>query len=175
MRIRKASGKSWSRLKNEDFVTTKFLNACGRILVKSIVAEAKKDLAKQGGRPTGADQPIGVPADEAFFESFGYTLSGKDTIEIWSTWPFIDQILEGKPAYRMDWLRQESGVSKVPFPQPGGTVIIKSTPGPGQSSWVHPGFAKHDFLERGFKRASDEMEELLLDQITQVLSSTPPR
>jgi len=173
VKLRRTSGKTWAKLRDEDLLTKDFLKVVGESLLKAVVFEARKDLAKQGGRPTPPGVPEGIPASEDFFKSFSYRVEGQRVLLV-STWPFIEQITEGRREYPMTWLTQQEGVSKVPMKgSRPGTVVIKSTPTSPSNAWIHPGFRKHNFIRRGYERARREMDKLLADQVGKVLSKTP--
>jgi len=172
IRIRKSYGKTWATLEQKDIVTPAFLKRVGKVLVDSIVAEARKDFAKQGGRPTPRGFPEGIPDSERFFASFRFEVSGS-TVEVYSDWPWIEQITEGRRPYPMDWLTRQEGVSRVPMKGPAGTVLIKSTPATKAEAWIHPGFRKHNFVRRGYERARRKMEAMLEDETIAVLNKLP--
>lgn len=173
VKLKKTYGKTWVGLEQEDFLTPRFMERLGGFLLDAIVFEARKDLAKQGGRPTPEGAPEGIPASNRFFESFSYKING-NSIEISSTWPWIEQVLEGRKAYPMEWLTQTEGVSRVPMAgeQPG-TVLIKSTPGNLQKPWIHPGFRKHNFVRRGYEKARHKFKQELDKQVAKILKKTP--
>lgn len=174
-RVKKTAGKTWATLKNDDFVDEAFLKQIGELLVESIVYEAGKDFAKQGNRRTPVGAPEGIPRSVEFFNSFKYRIkqgrNGK-AIEVYSTWPWIQQVIEGRRPYPMEWLTQQAGVSRVPMKQDDGTVLIRSTPVSADNAWIHPGFKKHTFIRRGYENARRKMKKLLADQVTKVLSGT---
>jgi len=172
IKIRTTRGKTWTNVASEDFITRKFLQKVGRLFVKSIVYEARKDFAKQGGSRTPTGQPEGIPADEAFYKSFKFRTTEK-TVEIYCSWPQIEQITEGRRPYPMDWLTQQAGISRVPMKGPGGTVLIKTTPASSEDAWIHPGFRKNNFLRRGYERARREMDTMLQQQIVETLKKLP--
>lgn len=169
IRIKRTHGKTWATMKDEDFVDDKFLKKIGVILVESIVFEAGKDFAKQGSRPTPIGHPEGIPRTLRFFDSFGYRVKNS-SIEIYSTWPWIDQIIKGRSPYPMEWLTKEAGVNAVPMRQPDGTVLIRSTPRMAKDAWIHPGFAKNNFVRRGYERARRQMAAELKKQVNKVLA-----
>ena len=72
--IQRSAGKTWGALNNRDFLTPDFMSKLGRCLVSSIIMEAKKDLARQGNKPTPPGEKEGIPNTERFFESFSYTV-----------------------------------------------------------------------------------------------------
>lgn len=167
-KVKMTKGKTWSKLVPSDFITPKFLARVGKMLVSAIVYEARKDFAKQGGRPTGVGFGEGIPATEEFYKSFYYEVDGT-TVEVFSSWPLIEQIIEGRRPYPMDWLTRQKGISRVPLKGPGGTVLIKSAPASPEDAWIHPGFLKHTFIRRGYERARRQMDKLLAEQVAQVL------
>ena len=95
-------------------------------------------------------------------------------MELYSTWPQIEQIVEGRRPYPMTWLTQQEGVSKVPMKgDRPGTVLIRTTPKSPENAWIHPGFKKHNFIRRGYERARRQMNEVLSQRLGKVLSETP--
>ena len=172
IRIKRTSGKTWATLKGGDFFDQKFLNEIGTLLVDAIVLEAGKDFAKQGNQTTPRGAPEGIPGSLKFFDSFGHRIIKNTQVEIYSTWPWIEQIVEGRRPYPMDWLTKQDGMTRVPMPGPRGTVLVKTTPSGGQDAWIHPGFAKHTFVRRGYDRARRQMNTLLNKRVTKVLTGT---
>jgi hypothetical protein len=174
IRIKKTSGKTWATSDSQDFITPAFLKEIGELLVDNIVYEAGKDFAKQGNTTTPVGAPEGIPGSVAFFDSFKYrVIAQKGQVEIYSTWPRISQILEGRRPYSMEWLTQQAGVSRVPMQQPDGTVLIRSTPATGGSAWIHPGFKKHTFVRRGYEKARRRMKKMLAKQVAKTLAGMP--
>jgi hypothetical protein len=173
VRLKKTYGRTWVTLKSEDILTPTFMGKLGSFLLEAIIYEARKDLAKQGGRPTPEGVPEGIPASEKFFQSFRYEIKGT-SIEVYSDWPWIDQITEGRKPYPMEWLTRPEGVNAVPMPgkQPG-TVLIRATPASKEGAWIHPGFRKHNFVRRGYEKARRKFEQELNKQVENVLKKTP--
>jgi len=175
IRVRGVYGKPWSKMVGEKIpIDRKVLSRLGKALVESVVAEAKKDLAKQGMSPTPKGQPEGIPATDNFFDSFGYKIVGKSTIVITSTWPWIQETVEGREPYRMTWLTRSNRVYKVPFPQPNGTVLIRTAPLKTANAWIHPGFARHTFLERGVRNARKGMAKIVAEEAVKMLKKGNP-
>lgn len=174
VRIKTTYGKTWVGLEQEDFLTKDFMERLGGFLRDAIVFEGRKDLARQGMQPTPRGRPEGIPvsSSDAFFKSFHYEVKD-NKIDIFSDWPWIDQILEGRKAYPMPWLTKERGVDKVPFPGSAKTVIIRSTPKYAREAWIHPGFRKHNFVRRGYEKARKKFEEELEKRVLEVLRKTP--
>jgi len=157
-------------MKDEDFVDEAFLRKIGDLLVECIVFEAGKDFAKQGNRPTRIGEPEGIPRTLDFFDSFSYRIKDNKTVEVYSDWPWIKQISEGRPPYPMTWLTQQEGVRRVPMKQVDGTVLVRATPSSPEHAWIHPGFKRNTFIRRGYDRARRRMDKILREQVTKVLS-----
>lgn len=173
-RIKTTRGKTWAKLENADFVTEEFLHKVGKLLVDTIVFEAGKDFAKQGNKPTPRGIAEGMPRTLNFFDSFSYKVdSSKGVVSIFSSWPWIDQIIDGRPPYPMEWLTKEKGVNWVPMEQEDGTKLLISTPVSAADAWVHPGFKRHTFMRRAYENSRRKMEKLVANRITTVLKETP--
>lgn len=174
-RVKGAYGKPWSKMVGDKIPINRYiLQRLGKAMVDAIVEEAKKDFAKQGRSPTPKGQPEGLPDSDNFFESFDYKIVGKSTVVITSTWPWIQETVEGRPPYKMTWLTRSQQVYKVPMPQPNGTVIIRTAPLKMADAWIHPGFARHTFLERGIRRARKEMAKIIGEEAKKMLKKGNP-
>ena len=170
----KKSGRSATVTARQVFDRT-FLDKVGKAIRDEIVKEAKKqassDLKKStGNRPFVSDQdqyktdsaPEGIPNSPRFFASFKWRIVGTK-VEIYSDWPWITPIIEGKDPYKMTWLTKR----KVPFSDPSGKVKILSTPPSHdkkgnvvKDAWIHPGFASHDFIQKGWKNAAPKVRKM---------------
>lgn len=165
VRVRGVLGGPFGKLLGGDIpVDRKTLEELGEILIKHIVVEARKDLLKQGMAPTPRGQPEGLPTSGNFLKSFSFRIRGQTTLEILSTWPFLRQATEGREPYKMVWLTQEQGVRAVPMVQPDGTVLVRTAPFTTQEAWIHPGFARHTFINRAVRKARQEMAMLILER-----------
>lgn len=173
-KVRTTRGKTWAQLESDDYITDEFLRQVGRLLVASVVFEARKDLAKQGNGPTPKGMAEGLPASERFFKSFYFKIEDQSVV-LYSSWPQIEQLVEGRRAYPMEWLTRQAGVSRVPMKGPDGTILIRTTPRTPQEAWVHPGFKKHNFLRRGYERARKQMTKLLEQQVVKTLRGLNPK
>jgi hypothetical protein len=150
-----------------------FLDKVGKVIRDSIVKEAKKQAAadvkkSKGERRTHVSEedqydtdsaPEGIPRSQRFFDSFKWRVVNTK-VEIYSDWPWINQIVDGRDPYKMTWLTQAKGVDRVPFTDPTGKVKILSTPASATDAWVHPGFAKHDFIQKGWINAQKQVKKM---------------
>lgn len=160
--VRRAYGGAWAKLAGNVKLDRKMLDRLGKALVDSVVLEAKKDFAKQGRKP---GQPEGIPDSKDFFSSFSYRIVGEKTVELVSDWPWAEQIIEGRDPYPMTWLTQQAGAGRVPLMQPDGTVMFRMAPLSTKDAWIHPGFARHTFLERGIRKGRDAMAKIILEDL----------
>lgn len=149
----------------------------GRILVKAVKDEAKKDFAKQGKSAYGLGKPEGLPDSHgktirpSFFDSFSVRVSGNRTLTIVSTWPWIESLIEGKPAGPMKQFTRDKHPKPIRFLKKDGTVLyrmapkigsfIQSGPNKGKTAtfWLHPGYARHTFLQRGLAKGRKKLLE----------------
>jgi len=175
IRVRGVYGKPWSKMAGTKIpIDRQILQRLGKAMVTAVVEEAKVDFAKQGRSPTPKGQAEGIPDSDNFFESFDYKIVGKSTIVITSTWPWMEEVIEGRPPYKMTWLTRSQRVYKVPFPQRDGTVLIRTAPLKMADAWIHPGFARHTFLERGVRRARKEMAKIVAEEAKKMLRKGNP-
>lgn len=88
-------------------VTPELLHKLGACLAETFAKEAKKDFAKRGwsGKAHDGSPPV--------WESFSYRIVGESTIEVTSTYPGMDGLVQrGRKRGRMRWLTQERKDSK---------------------------------------------------------------
>jgi hypothetical protein len=140
----------------------------GKCLVRFVKEEARKDASKSSQ----------IPDTKRFFDSFSYrvTTSG---VEILSTWPWMDLIVNGTGGpFPMTWLNQEAynkggspdggaetpgmkarppgkprSILRVPMRSSSGEMVIRTAPLSISDAWIHPGIAKHNFVNRAFEKA----------------------
>lgn len=170
-KIRGVRGNAWAKLVSGDYeISPQVLHRLGQRLVEEVVKEARKDLMVQRARQAGSSQPEGLPSGEAFFRSFSYRISGQSTVEIVSSWPTIDAIIKGRDPYRMTWLTQDNGVGIVPLQDEQGNTIFRFAPKNASTAWIHPGFARHNFIRRGVEKARAFLAEEVRKEIQQDLT-----
>ena len=142
------------------------LTQAGQIILKAVQKEIRKDAAKARAM-TGKGKPVGIPDSERFVRSFSFRITGK-VIEIVSTWPTAEahtQPGNDKPR-KMTWLVQPK-VKYVPIITGKGEVIVRTAPMTTSQAWIHPGFARYNFIERGVRKGRqavlDKMGQRILD------------
>jgi hypothetical protein len=166
-------GRPWSKLASEPIpITRETLARLGEAIVEAIVAEAKKDLAREGKPVRG--EPEGLPNSKRFFESFGYRISGSSTVEVTCSWPYIEQIVEGRPPAPMTKLTLARGGEVVPIKTGPDTVIFRVVPPKLSNAWIHPGFARHNFVKRGVTAGKEAMLQIIAEEaLTHFLKGNP--
>ena len=131
------------------------LEALGKRWVKYIQEEARKDARKSTFMPKARE----------FYNSFSYAVEPNGVVAIYSTWEWLDIIVEGtRGRYKMAWLTQERGINVVPIVQQDGTVALRTTPLTIGKAWVHPKIAKHTFINRAYERAVNELLGSVLEK-----------
>lgn len=163
----RGSRKSTFQRKTPVPLTSSDIKKIAGILLKSVRAEILKDIAKSVSvRGSG---PVPIPKSKSFVDSFKVKISGKK-IEIYSEWPTASAHLnkKDKGPFPMKWLSNP----KVPYARietKGGLSLVRSTPS-SPNFWVHPGFKKYSFLERGVRKGQKiAYEEVIRPKALQVV------
>ena len=155
------------------------LKLFGELACKYIEQEARK----------AARYSTALPKDEKFFKSFTYRIVGEKTVKIVSDWPWIQiyQNLQdqaqtgekdmafGKPRpFRLTKLTRSAGVHKVPMvDKKTGQVIVRTAPLKAADAWIHPGIARHTFVNKGMLRARKEfVQELVNRNVGKILGGS---
>lgn len=167
------------------------LALAGDILLKAVQDEIKKDQAKAAGmkggsypKAPGSRNPVPLPNTPRFVDSFSWRIKGKSTIEIVSNWPTAE-LHTGKttskgvdsppsrkgatPPFEMWWLVKPK-VNAVPIITSSGNVIIRSAPAPG-NAWIHPGFMRYSFIERGVKKGKKKFADAIAQEIAERIAT----
>lgn len=138
--------------------TPAMMEKIAQIILDTVIVEAKRDMAKGAGITGGK---AGLPNSEEFLKSFYYVIDGAD-IEIISDWPTAEALTEGRPPFPMWWLTKEGGTKKASM-RIGGNKVIRSTPIRMNDAWIHPGFYKYTFLERGARKGREKAIKMLME------------
>lgn len=138
--------------------TPMMMKKIAQIILDTVVDEAKRDMMKGLGITGGK---AGLPRSEEFLKSFYYKIDGEN-IEIISDWPTAEALTEGRPPFPMWWLTKEGGTKKVPM-RVGGNSVVRSTPITMKDAWIHPGFHKYTFLERGARKGREKAIKMLVE------------
>lgn len=144
------------------------LDEAAQIILDCIHDEIRKDIAKAHALGRVKGQPARLPDSEEFVKSFTYRIRGNSTVEIVSTWPTALAHTEkghDKPR-KMSWLVR-SNVPTVPMVTTSGEVIFRTTPMNLTDAWIHPGFARYTFIERGARKGREQIIERMGGKIIQ--------
>ena len=153
------------------------LKKAAEIILDSIKKEIKKDMAKAAGL-RGRGKPVPIPDSVKFVDSFSWRVKGSSTIEITSDWPTAvahtispdgDQAKATKP-YPMTWLTGPR-IKTVPLVTQEGRVIFRSAPLTTANAWIHPGFLRYTFIERGVKKGRVRVMEEMAEEILRLFLS----
>jgi hypothetical protein len=190
VKLRGVYGKPLIKPGGEIPMTPDLVKKAAEILLESVKEEIKYDMAKSSGmrggsfpKPSQDRSPVPIPDSPKFIDSFSYVIKGKSTIEIVSSWPTADAHV-GKvrpkdldspggpkgstPPFKIWWLTKPR-VNAVPIITSDGEVIIRSTPEAGDA-WVHPGFMRYSFIERGVRKGKERfVKEVLAKDIVSIL------
>ena len=167
------------------------LKKAAAIILKSIKAEIRRDIAKARGMRGGTyptpytdRNPVPLPQSERFVRSFFWRVGGSSTIEFVSSWPTATAhtekpttgTLRGRSPTKnkvptkgipMTWLVQPK-VKYIPIITHDGQVIIRTAPLSLDKAWIHPGFIRYTFIERGIRKGKIEVVKKLKDPIVQM-------
>jgi hypothetical protein len=165
--------KPLSKLVGQDIdIPMELMKKCGKLILEEVRKEIKKDASKVGAMGRAVGKPVPLPDSKEFVMSFKYQVKNR-RIEITSDWPFSELHTEGKRAYPMVWLTQQRGVSKVPMVNSSGIVLVRTTPLNSDQAWIHPGFLKYNFLERGVQKGRERAAAMLAEELAlKILAQT---
>ena len=62
----------------------------------------------------------------------------------------------------MTWLTRARGVGTVPLRTKDGDIVFRAAPLTADRAWIHPGIARHNFIQRAYDRA---VQDVLLPEI----------
>lgn len=167
-------------------LTLEQVHGIGEIILEQIREEIKIDTRKASAF-RGEGEPVPLPKTKRFAESFKFHVSGKRTLEFTSDWPTAqahtigrdrDLNLDAKnksntSSFPMWWLVQPQ-VPWARIVRSDGSVIVVATPNPleGDALWVHPGFRRYSFLERGIRKGKQRaLEALAMDVLAHTIST----
>lgn len=153
VKIKAVYGKPMSKAAGQKIsLNAQQVSRAAKIILDELKKEIKKEMAKVATRRPG--EPVPIPDSKRFLNSWKVRVRGKSTIEITSNWPTAAaHTVEKKSGpYEMTWLSRPS----VPYAKlalKDGQVIVRTTPLSGkQKMWIHPGFKKYGFLNRGINK-----------------------
>jgi len=164
VRVRGVYATPWSKLAGQKVeITPAVMEKLGKAVLEGVRYEIRRAIAlatNAGGR----GQPIPLPNSAEFVESFQFKIRGAKTVEIVTNWPFAKAWEDGTEPFEMTWLKQPK-VKVVPIITHSGETILRTAPLQNEKAWIHPGFAKYNFLARGVKRGRENAAEIVRKEV----------
>ena len=141
----------------------RLMKTVASIILDTVKKEAASDMAKVGAVAQSQKKSVSLPRTKDFLDSFSHKID-RNEVEILSSWPTFEKHIEGRDPYPMTWLTQAEGVSVVPMILSTGITIMRTAPLDRGSAWIHPGFLKYTFLQRGIDKGTDKAISWLLEK-----------
>ena len=174
VRVRGVYGTPWSKLAGQKVeITPVIMQKLGEAVLEGVRYEVRRAVAL-AANVGGRGRPIPLPSSSEFVESFQFKIRGSRTVEISTNWPFAKAWEEGKEPYEMTWLKQPK-VKVVPIITSSGETILRTAPLQTDNAWIHPGFARYNFLAKGVKRGRENAAAIVREEvILPMLKQTSP-
>lgn len=164
----------------------------GKVILDSIKNEVQRDSAMTAAMKPG--EPVRLTVAHKIAQSMKVRIVGERTLEFYSTHPLINHFTEGEEPFPMTWLTRQKGVGAVPMKNAAGVTIFRMAPDigkketaadraarllrspgskPNNAYWIHPGYRKYHFLERGVKKGREKVIGMFTERVvSSLLSST---
>lgn len=165
-------------------LTAEVLQEIGDTILDSVKHEARIEIAKHMNKPTrdgGGDTPAYIRDMKSFLAMLKVRVSGKSSIEIYlaegkrkervgtrlhTVNPFHHRFISSDPKdqepFVMDTLKSKVGKT-VPLVELDGEVVFRVVL--PNAAWVHPGFMKYTFLERGIEKGKAKAADLIREKV----------
>lgn len=165
-------------------LTPGVLQEIGDTILDSVKHEARLEIAKHMNKPTregGGDTPAYIRDMKALLAMLKVRVSGKSSIEIYlsenktkrrvgnrtfTVNPYHDKFVSDDPRahepFVMDTLKSKVGKT-VPLVGLDGEVVFRVVL--PNAAWVHPGFMKYTFLERGVAKGRAKSVDLIREKV----------
>ena len=164
IRVRGVYGTPWSKLAGQTVeINPRIMQLLGKAVLKGVQDEVRRAVALAANLK-GKGKPQPLPQSAEFIESFQFRIRGSRTVEIVTNWPFAKAWEEGKEPYEMKWLMQPK-VKIVPIITSTGETILRTAPLQTEQAWIHPGFAKYNFLSKGITRGRKNAADIVREQV----------
>jgi len=168
LKVRKVYNKPLSKRMENIEIDTRTLMEFGKIICDSIKHEIAVDVgrARMGGRGL----PMRMTEGHKIGESIQYRVVN-DSLEFYSEHPLIQKFTEGQGSFPMRWLDWKKGVRVVPIMTIQGLIFrmapggMKKDGGAPSPLWIHPGFRKYNFFERGVRKGREEVVRLFYERV----------
>lgn len=165
-------------------LTREALTEIGKALLDSVKHEASIEIAKHMNKPTregGGMVPAYIRDMRAFLAMLKVRVSGKSSVEVYlsegkrkkrvgdrqfTVNPYHDKFISDDPKaqepFVMDTLKSKVGKT-IPLVELDGEVVFRVVL--PNAAWVHPGFMKYTFLERGIEKGRAKSADIIRDKV----------
>jgi hypothetical protein len=165
-------------------ITAEVLQEIGEAILDSVKHEARIEIAKHMNKPTrdgGGDMPAYIRDMKSFLAMLKVRVSGKSSIEIYlaedkrkervgtrlhTVNPFHHRFISSNPKdqepFVMGTLKSRVGKT-VPIVELDGEVVFRVVL--PNAAWVHPGFMKYTFLERGIEKGKAKAAGIIRERV----------
>jgi hypothetical protein len=160
------------------------LEEVGKAILDAVKSEARVEIAKYATRPTrdgGGDTPAYIRDMKAFLAMLKVRVAGDSSIEVYvsegkrkkrvgdrlqTVHPYHHRFLSDDPKdhepFVMDTLKSKVGKT-VPLVELDGEVVFRVVV--PNAAWVHPGFMKYTFLERGISKGRTAAVDIIRERV----------
>ena len=165
-------------------IPNEVMEEIAKVMLDFVKREANIEIAKHVNKPTrdgGGDVPAYIRDTKAFLAMLKARVSGKSSIEIYvsegkrkkkvgdrvfTVHPYHSRFLSDDPKdhkpFPMDSLKSKVGKT-VPLVELDGKVVFRVVL--PNSKWVHPGFLKYNFLERGIEKGREKAIDIIREKV----------
>ena len=186
-KTRKVYGKPLSKKYAEGApvdLTSEVLEEIGKAILDSVKHEASLEIVKHMNKPTregGGRVPAYIRDMNAFLAMLKVRVSGKSSIELYlsedktkkrvgnrmfTVNPYHDKFISDDPKahepFVMDTLKSKVGKT-IPLVELDGEVVFRVVL--PNAAWVHPGFMKYTFLERGVAKGRAKAADIIRERV----------
>ena len=174
VRVKGVYATPWSKLTGQKVeITPAIMLKLGQACLDGVKYEVRRAVAL-AANAGGRGKPIPLPNSQEFVESFQFKIRGNKTVEILTNWPFAKAWEDGTEPFEMTWLKQPK-VKVVPIITHQGETILRTAPLQTEKAWIHPGFARYNFLSKGLQRGRENAAEIVRQEIViPLLMKTSP-
>ena len=193
-KTRRVYGKPMSKYAGEgsEFsIPKEILEEIAKVMLDSVKREANIEIAKHVNKPTrdgGGDTPAYIRDTKAFLAMLKSRVSGKSSVEVYGSegkrkkqvgtrvftvHPYHSRFVSDDPndhkPFPMDSLKSKVGKT-IPLVELDGEVVFRVVL--PNSKWVHPGFLKYTFLERGVEKGREKAISIIREKVVVPLIAT---
>jgi hypothetical protein len=168
LKSRKVYNKPLSKRMENIEIDTPTLMEFGRVICDAIKHEIAVDIGR--GRMSGRGLPTTLTEAHKIGESLQYRVVN-NSLEFYSEHPLIRKFTEGQSPFVMRWLDWKRGLRIIPIMTLQGLIFRMAPGGPKKGGgppsplWIHPGFRKYNFFERGVRKGREEVVRKFYERV----------